>query len=101
VLEAEAEGEGEGEGEANADADAEAEAEGDAEAEAEAGVIDEPTVVLAVDDAPSTAAAAAITYTNYPTYEQRHHRSLAPDSSELLFLSGDIRCFLMAETPIR
>ena len=33
-----------------------------------------------------------------PSYER--HRSLASDSVELLILSGDIRCFLLAETPV-
>ena len=36
--------------------------------------------------------------TQLPSYER--HRSLASDSVELLILSGDIRCFQMAETPI-
>jgi hypothetical protein len=37
--------------------------------------------------------------TQKPSYER--HRSIASDTTELLALSGDVRCFLVAETPIK
>ena len=36
-----------------------------------------------------------------PSAVYERHRSVPPASTELLALSGDLRCFLMAETPIR
>lgn len=34
------------------------------------------------------------------SFSNERHRSLGPESTEILRLSGDIRCFLLAETPI-
>jgi hypothetical protein len=61
-------------------------------------------VPLNSDSPPTPLPTPAPTATTTPMAEQlpayERHRSLAPDSSELLMLSGDIRCFLMRETPI-
>eukprot|EP01039_Chlorochromonas_danica_P003638 gene3638-3983_t len=34
------------------------------------------------------------------SFSNERHRSLGPESTEILRLSGDIRCFMLAETPI-
>ena len=39
--------------------------------------------------------------TDSKVYQERNHRSISANSTELLSLSGDIRCFCMAETPIK
>lgn len=39
--------------------------------------------------------------TDSKAFQERNHRSISANSTELLSLSGDIRCFCMAETPIK